>query len=84
MGRIKSTMVKRAAEQIMHQNSGFTPSFEENKVKLRNILPSKSVKNKVAGYIARLVKMEQNKEKREQKKAKPAEEPEQYLMYASQ
>jgi ribosomal protein S17E len=51
-------MVKRAAEQIMNQDNKFSPSFNENKVKLNGILPSKPIRNKVAGYIARLVRAE--------------------------
>ena len=58
MGRIKSTMVKRAAEQLMHQNAGFGPLFENNKKSLKGLMPSKSTRNKIAGYIARLVKAE--------------------------
>ena len=82
MGRIKSTMVKRAAEQIMNQDNKFSSSFEENKLKLKGILPSKPIKNKVAGYIARLVRMEQDKEKMKQREKKPiAVEAEQYQGY---
>ncbi len=62
MGRIKSTMVKRAAEQLMNQNSGFSHKFEDNKKKLRGLMPSKSVRNKIAGYIGRLVKAEKAKQ----------------------
>lgn len=65
MGRIKSTMVKRAAEQLMVQNKGFSPNFEENKKKLHGLMPSKSVKNKIAGYIGRLVKAENVKAAKE-------------------
>ena len=65
MGRIKSTMVKRAAEQLMHQNAGFASSFETNKKSLRGLMPSKSTRNKIAGYIARLVKAENLKSAQE-------------------
>jgi small subunit ribosomal protein S17e len=60
MGRIKSTMVKRAAEQLMDQNTDkFSDSYEYNKRILgSNTMPSKKIRNKVAGYIARLVQME--------------------------
>jgi len=58
MGRIKSTMVKRAAEQLMNQNAGFSTSFETNKKSLHGLMPSKSTRNKIAGYISRLVKAE--------------------------
>lgn len=59
MGRIKSTMVKRAAEQLMETHEGkFSGSFEYNKRVLGSTMPSKPIRNKIAGYIARLVKME--------------------------
>jgi len=69
MGRIKSTMVKRAAEQLMHQNPGFAPLFETNKKSLKGLMPSKSTRNKIAGYIARLVKAENFKSAQEAAKA---------------
>ncbi len=56
MGRIKSTMVKKAAK-ILVQTEHFTGDFEHNKKLLRGSMPSKPIQNKVAGYIARLVKM---------------------------
>lgn len=67
-------MVKRAAEQLMQQNQGFAPGFEENKRKLRGLMPSKSTRNKIAGYIARLVKAEQNKKEAKPVIAVPAEQ----------
>ena len=59
MGRIKSLMVKKAARQLIGTKSEyFTESFEHNKKILgSNNMPSKPIRNKVAGYLARLVKM---------------------------
>ncbi|MBI2632576.1 30S ribosomal protein S17e [Candidatus Pacearchaeota archaeon] len=58
MGRIKSLMVKRAAKQLLsEENTAFTSSFERNKKLLGNMMPSMPIRNKVAGYIARLIKM---------------------------
>ena len=58
MGRIKSLMVKKAAKQLIAQKTEFTESFEENKRILGNkSMPSKPIRNKVAGYITRLVRM---------------------------
>ncbi len=56
MGRIKSTMIKKAAFQIYGGSEGFSEDFEMNKKLLINTMPSKSVRNKVAGQIARLAK----------------------------
>lgn len=57
MGRIKSTMVKKAAKQLIDSEHSFTNSFEHNKKIIGNLMPSKPIKNKIAGYIARLIKM---------------------------
>lgn len=55
MGRIKSTMVKRASRQLLEGEHGFTNSFEHNKKLLGNTMPSKPIRNRIAGYIARLL-----------------------------
>lgn len=57
MGRIKSTMIKKAARQLLSLQQVFTEGFEHNKRLLGSTLPSKSIRNKVAGYLARLTKM---------------------------
>lgn len=58
MGRIKSLMVKKAAKQLLlAQAENYTEDFDHNKRVLASNLPSKPIRNKVAGYIARLVKM---------------------------
>ena len=82
MGRIKSTMIKKAAKQLLQGENKFTESFEQNKKVLSNdMLPSKPIRNKVAGYIARLVKM--SKEQKVPKAPKvQAEEVPQYAQYA--
>jgi len=59
MGRIKSLMVKKAAKQLLEVKSeAFTQEFNHNKKVLGSkTMPSKPIRNKVAGYIARMVKM---------------------------
>ena len=57
MGRIKPTLVKRTSRNLLSQSSdSFGKTFEENKKSLGNTLPSKKMRNKIAGYIARLKK----------------------------
>lgn len=57
MGRIKSTLVKRTARQLLAITpESFTPLFEDSKRALGRSLPSKKVRNKIAGYIARIKK----------------------------
>ncbi len=55
MGRIKPTLVKRTSRQLLEQSGeSFGKTFEENKKALGSTLPSKKMRNKIAGYIARL------------------------------
>lgn len=65
MGRIKSTMIKRTTEELLEQNLSFNGDFENNKKILSNTMPSKKVRNKIAGYISRLEKRRRKKEKNE-------------------
>jgi len=58
MGRIKSALVKRTAFQMMDGCDGFSGDFETDKKILGNTMPSKSIRNKIAGYIARLKKQQ--------------------------
>ena len=57
-------MIKKAAKQLLQGKdveTSFTESFEQDKKILgSNNLPSKSMRNKIAGYIARLVKMKKS------------------------
>lgn len=58
MGRIKSTMVKKTAKNLLGKEPAFSESFENNKKILGNTMPSKPIKNKIAGYLARLKRMQ--------------------------
>ena len=64
MGRIKSTLVKRTAEKLIKEEDAFSESFEKDKRMLGDTMPSKKVRNKIAGSIARL-KKRKNQEKSE-------------------
>ena len=60
MGRIKSTMVKKAAKQLLDGAHAFSADFTHNKRVLGSkTMPSKPIRNKVAGYLARLVRMKE-------------------------
>jgi ribosomal protein S17E len=72
MGRIKSLMVKRAAKQLLEGEHIFDESFEHNKKILGNTMPSKPIRNKIAGYIARLNKMKRVKKDAATPKPAPA------------
>jgi len=57
MGRVKSILIKRTAEKLMKEQE-FTNNFEENKKILGLTLPSKRMRNVIAGYITRLKRKE--------------------------
>jgi ribosomal protein S17E len=56
MGKIKSKLIKRTAKGILNQELGFTKDFEDNKKILGDTMPSKKIRNQVAGYITRFKK----------------------------
>ena len=62
MGRIKTTLVKRNGKKLVGLYSNkFTADFTQNKVILKDIadIPSKKIRNIVAGYVTRLMKKQQ-------------------------
>ncbi|MBM3233123.1 30S ribosomal protein S17e [Candidatus Pacearchaeota archaeon] len=72
MGRIKSTMVKKAAKQLL-ETEHFNTDFDHNKRLLQGHMPSKPIRNKVAGYIARLTKMKMTAKRVPKKVIEPQE-----------
>ncbi len=56
MGRIKSTMIKKTARLLLKEENHFTSNFENNKLVLGDTMPSKKMRNKIVGYISRLLK----------------------------
>jgi small subunit ribosomal protein S17e len=63
MGRIKTQLIKRTSrELVQNYPTGFSASFEENKKKLAQVaqIPSKKMRNSIAGYIARISKRAQD------------------------
>ncbi|MAE49969.1 30S ribosomal protein S17e [Candidatus Pacearchaeota archaeon] len=62
MGRIKQKMIKNAARDFLKEDHSFTPDFEHDKQLLEQseAMPGKKVRNKVAGYLARLEKAKLN------------------------
>ena len=65
MGKIKSRLVKRTAENFIENEIKFGEDFEKNKKILKNEMQSKKVRNQLAGYLARL-KRREKKEARQQ------------------
>jgi len=87
MGRIKSLMIKRATKQLLSgDKERFSTDFEKNKKALgKNNFPSKSTRNKIAGFITRIRRYERDaaakEAKRKQKELAASEEMPQYEKY---
>ncbi len=59
MGRIKTTLIKRTAEDLISQHiDKFTENFDKNKKILEEVaeIPSKKLRNTIAGQITRHIK----------------------------
>jgi len=55
MGRIKSKLIKRTSRQLLkNSDESFGKTFAENKKALGSTLQSKKMRNKIAGYVARI------------------------------
>ena len=59
MGRIKSKLVKRTAHSLLKEENKFNENFEDNKKLIKGLTPSKKIRNKIAGYVARIKKSKQ-------------------------
>lgn len=54
MGRIKTALVKRTAVKLLEDMPDtFTQKFDDNKKVLGEVMPSKRIRNMIAGYITR-------------------------------
>jgi small subunit ribosomal protein S17e len=63
MGRIKTKIIKRITQQLMEQHKDtFTEDFTKNKAMLNEFvtLNSPKLKNIIAGYVTKLVKLEKS------------------------
>lgn len=58
MGKIKSRTVRRTSEALLQKGVEFNESFEDNKRILGSHMPSKKLRNQIAGFLARLKKQE--------------------------
>jgi ribosomal protein S17E len=56
MGKIKSKQVKRYSEEILEKGIDFTEEFDRNKKILGDKMPSKRMRNQMAGYLSRFIK----------------------------
>lgn len=70
MGKIKTRLIKRTGDKLVKEDIGFNEDFTKNKRILGREMPSKKVRNQIAGYIARMKKIEKAKEKKIQESIK--------------
>ena len=61
MGRVKSSLIKRTARLLSKEENKFTDEFNANKSLLNNSMPSKRLRNRIAGYITRMKRNEKKK-----------------------
>ena len=64
MGNIRTTFVKRISKELIETHNDFTTDFETNKklVSEYSTVSTKHLRNKIAGYVTRLVRLEQTQE----------------------
>jgi ribosomal protein S17E len=64
MGKIKTKLIKKTSQALLREDINFSENFEENKKILGDKMPSKKIRNQIAGFLARIRKQEQlNKSK---------------------
>ena len=61
MGKIKGKLIKRTSERLTNEGIEFSEDFEKNKQILGDTMPSKKIRNQMAGYLSRLKKNEAKK-----------------------
>lgn len=62
MGKIKSRLVKRTASILSEKGIEFSEAFERNKKILGSTMPSKKMRNQMAGHCSRVEKFKRIKE----------------------
>ncbi len=59
MGKIKSKMMRRTSEILLREEGlEFSEDFEKNKKILGDTMPSKKLRNRIAGLISRMKRQE--------------------------
>ena len=59
MGKIKSKMIRKTANSLVKENLSFEKDFEKNKAILGKEMPSKRLRNRIAGLISRMKRQEE-------------------------
>ncbi|MBT3404978.1 30S ribosomal protein S17e [archaeon] len=58
MGKIKSKLVRRTLKGLIENGIEFTEDFEKNKKTLGNTMPSKKIRNQIAGLAVKVKQQE--------------------------
>ena len=58
MGKIKSKMMRRTSEILLKEDIDFSEDFDKNKKILGDTMPSKKLRNRIAGLISRMKRQE--------------------------
>ena len=53
MGKIKSKLIRRSSKIFLEKGIEFNEDFENNKKILGNTMPSRKLRNSMAGFLAR-------------------------------
>jgi len=56
MGKIKSKFIRISSKIVLEKGIEFEGDFEKNKKILGNTMPSKKLRNQMAGFLAREMK----------------------------
>lgn len=59
MGKIKSKMMRKTSNELLKRGLNFSKDFERNKVILGKTMPSKRLRNKIAGLLSRMKRQEE-------------------------
>lgn len=65
MGRVRTETVKKVARELIEKHPGkFTSDFEANKTTVNDLVDSRSkrLRNRIAGYVTRLVVVQAKRE----------------------
>jgi len=62
MGKIKQKLVTRAGKEMISKGVQFKEKFDVNKKILGREMPSKKVRNQIAGYLARVKRFEKERQ----------------------
>ena len=72
MGKIKTRLIKRTADTLMKEDLALSEDFSKNKKVLGREMPSKKVRNQIAGYVARVKKREKKEQEKIEQSVKAA------------